>query len=89
LASAESSNLRAITYRLVSGLGVDYQLYTDTLANEISLSYFLLREETQYVTELHHRVFRHSVRVKTRFTTGPVTLDALVYYQPALQAPLC
>jgi hypothetical protein len=46
LANAESSNLRAIDYRLVSGLGVGYQLYADTLANEIGLSYFLLREET-------------------------------------------
>ena len=87
LANGESSNLRAIDYRVVSGLGVGYQLYADTLKNEISLSYFLLYEDTQYYTELHRQVLRHSTRVKAHFTTGPVTLDALVYYQPAVRAP--
>ncbi|MBO2008126.1 DUF481 domain-containing protein [Hymenobacter negativus] len=87
LANAERSNLRAINYRVVGGLGAGYQLYGDTLKNEISLSYFLLYEETQYLTELHRQVLRHSARLKTHFTTGPVVLDALVYYQPAVQAP--
>lgn len=87
LGSGERSNLRAIDYRLVSGLGVGYALYSDTLNNEISLSYFFLYENTRYLTELHRRVPRHSVRVKTHFTAGPVVLDALVYYQPALRQP--
>jgi hypothetical protein len=87
LANAERSNLRAIDYRVVGGLGVGYRLYADTLKNEISLSYFLLREETQYLTELHRQVWRHSARLKTHFTAGPVLLDALVYYQPSVQAP--
>ena len=87
LANGESSNLRAIDYRVVTGLGVGYQLYADTLKNEISLSYFLLYEDTQYYTELHRQVLRHSTRAKAHFTTGPVTLDALVYYQPSVRAP--
>lgn len=87
LANGESSNLRAIDYRVVSGLGVGYQLYADTLANELSVSYFFLYENTRYVTELHRRVPRHSARVKSHFTVGPVVLDALVYYQPSVRAP--
>jgi hypothetical protein len=88
LGNAERSNLRAIDYRLVAGLGVGYQLYTDTLKNEINLSYFLLSEDTQYLTELHRKVLRHSVRVKTHFTIKTLTLDALVYYQPSTRSPL-
>ena len=88
LGNAERSNLRAIDYRLVTGLGVGYRLYADTRSNEISLSYFLLNEDTQYLTELHRNVLRHSVRVKTHFTIKTLTLDALVYYQPATRSPL-
>lgn len=87
LANAERSNLRAIDHRLVTGLGVGYRLYADTLKNEISLSYFLLYEDTQYLTELHRQVLRHSARLKTHFTAGPVVLDALVSYQPSVRAP--
>lgn len=87
LANGERSNLRAIDYRVVSGLGVGYRLYADTLKNEISLSYFLLHENTRYIIELHRKVLRHSARLKTHFTAGPVVLDALVYYQPSVQMP--
>lgn len=53
LGQVEYSNLRAIDYRVLGGLGVGYQLYKDTLGNELNVSYFLLREETQYYTDLY------------------------------------
>ena len=84
LGQVEYSNLRAIDYRVVGGLGVGYQLYKDTLSNELNVSYFLLREETQYYTDLRRQVLRHSLRAKGQYTRGAATLTALVYYQPAV-----
>lgn len=84
LGQAEYSNLRAIDYRVVGGLGAGRALYRDTLRNEASLSYFLLREETLYYTGLHRRVLRHSLRAKGQYARGAATLTALVYYQPAV-----
>ncbi len=83
LGQAEYSNLRAIDGRLVGGLGVGYQLYLDTLRNELSASYFLLREETRYRPGLHRQVLRNSLRLKGQYTRGTATLSGLVYYQPA------
>ncbi|WP_426060205.1 DUF481 domain-containing protein [Hymenobacter sp. B1770] len=87
LSEAGFSNLRAIERRLVHGLGAGYNLYTDSLRNEINLSYLVLYEDTRYLTDLHRQVLRHSARVKTKFTWGVVSLDALVFYQPAVRAP--
>ncbi|AMJ66493.1 hypothetical protein [Hymenobacter sp. PAMC 26628] len=61
-----------------------YQLYKDTLSNKVNVSYFLLREETQYYTDLHRQVLRHSLRAKGQYTRGAATPTALVYYQPAV-----
>ncbi|MGI4885561.1 MAG: DUF481 domain-containing protein [Janthinobacterium lividum] len=84
LGQVEYSNLRAIDYRVVGGLGGGYQLYRDTLRNEANVSYFLLREDTQYYTDLHRQVLRHSLRAKGQYTRGAATLTAQVYYQPAV-----
>jgi hypothetical protein len=85
LGEAGRSNLRAIDYRLVTGLGVGYTFHLDTLKNEIGLSYFALYEDTNYLTELHRQVARHSLRLKTKWTWGVLSLDALLFYQPAMQ----
>ena len=55
---------RAIDSHAVGRLGVGYQLYLDTLRNELSTSCFLLRKETRYYNGLHRRVLRHSLRFK-------------------------
>jgi hypothetical protein len=85
LGNAEQSNLRAIARRLVTGVGAGYQLYTDTLRNEIGISQFFLYENTQYLLGLRREVPRSSTRLKLRGTKGPVVLTAMVYYQPSLQ----
>ncbi|MFD1874976.1 DUF481 domain-containing protein [Hymenobacter bucti] len=85
LGNAEQSNLRAIAQRLVTGVGAGYQLYADTLSNEVSVSQFFLYENTQYLLGLRREVPRSSTRLKLRGSKGPVVLTALVYYQPSLQ----
>jgi hypothetical protein len=85
LGNAEQSNLRAIARRLVTGVGAGYQLYTDTLRNEIGISQFFLYENTQYLLGLRREVPRSSTRLKLRGSKGPVVLTAMVYYQPSLQ----
>ena len=85
LGNAERSNLRAIDYRLVTGAGVGYRLYADTLQNEVSLSQFFLYENTQYLEGLEREVPRSSTRLKLRASRGPVIFTGLLYYQPSLQ----
>ncbi|MVN77135.1 DUF481 domain-containing protein [Hymenobacter sp. HMF4947] len=85
LANAERSNLRAIAQRFVTGAGAGYQLYIDTLRNEIGLSQFVLYEHTEYLEGLRREVPRSSTRLKLRYTAGPVVLSGLLYYQPSLQ----
>jgi hypothetical protein len=85
LAEGEQSNLRAIARRLVSGVGVGYQLYLDTLRNELTISQFFLYEHTQYLQGLLREVPRSSTRLKLRLSKGPVVVTALVFYQPSLQ----
>lgn len=85
LGNAEQSNLRAIARRVVTGVGAGYQLYTDTLRNEVSVSQFFLYENTQYLLGLRREVPRSSTRLKLRGVKGPVVLTATVYYQPSLQ----
>ena len=84
LAEGEQSNLRAITRRLVAGGGVGYQLYADTLRNELTLSQFVLYEHTDYLAGLRRAVPRASTRLKLRGSRGPVVLTALAFYQPSL-----
>ena len=85
LGNAERSNLRAIDYRFVTGAGVGYQIYTDTLQNELSMSQFFLYENTQYLLGLEREVPRSSTRFKLRLSRGPVVLTGQLYYQPSLQ----
>ena len=85
LGDAEQSNLRAIARRFVTGAGAGYQLYIDTLKNEVSLSQFFLYENTQYLEGLRREVPRSSTRLKLRVGKGPVVLTGMVYYQPSLQ----
>ncbi|RZK54957.1 MAG: DUF481 domain-containing protein, partial [Hymenobacter sp.] len=85
LGDAERSNLRAIAQRLVTGVGGGYQIYTDTLQNEVSISQFFLYENTQYLEGLRREVPRSSTRLKLRLGKGPVVLTGLLYYQPSLQ----
>ena len=85
LGNAEQSNLRAIARRLVTGVGAGYQLYSDSLRNEIGISQFFLYENTEYLLGLRREVPRSSTRLKLRGTKGPVVLTAMVYYQPSLQ----
>ena len=84
LGEGERSNLRGINVRLVTGAGVGYQLYADTLHNEVSLSQFFLYEHTNYRTGLLRQVPRGSTRLKLRATKGPVVFTALAFYQPSL-----
>ncbi|RYY20791.1 MAG: DUF481 domain-containing protein [Cytophagaceae bacterium] len=85
LGNAEQSNLRAIARRFVTGVGAGYQLYIDTLRNEVSVSQFFLYENTQYLLGLRREVPRSSTRLKLRGAKGPVVLTTTVYYQPSLQ----
>ncbi|RZK61129.1 MAG: DUF481 domain-containing protein [Hymenobacter sp.] len=85
LGDAERSNLRAIAQRFVTGVGAGYQLYTDSLKNEVSISQFFLYENTQYLEGLQREVSRSSTRLKLRLGKGPVVLTALGYYQPSLE----
>lgn len=85
LGNAEQSNLRAIAHRFVTGVGAGYQLYSDSLKNEVSLSQFFLYENTQYLLGLEREVPRSSTRLKVRAGKGPVVLTGLLYYQPSLQ----
>ncbi len=85
LGNAERSNLRAIDRRFVTGAGAGYQLYVDTLKNEVSVSQFFLYEYTAYQNGLLRQVPRSSTRLKLRTGKGPVVLTGLVYYQPSLQ----
>jgi hypothetical protein len=85
LGNAERSNLRAIDRRFVTGAGAGYQLYTDTLKNEVSISQFFLYEYTAYMNGLLRNIPRSSTRLKLRASRGQVVLNGLVYYQPSLQ----
>ncbi len=85
LAEGEQSNLRAIARRWVVGGGVGYQLYLDTLRNEVTVSQFFLYEHTEYLEGLLRQVPRSSTRLKLRFSKGPVVFTALGFYQPSLQ----
>ncbi|GAB3589459.1 DUF481 domain-containing protein [Hymenobacter daeguensis] len=89
LGEFETSNLRAITRRLVAGGGVGYQIYSDTLSNEVALSTFLLSEQTDYNTEplLLRRVVRNSTRLKLRASLGVVSFSEMLFYQPSLKDP--
>jgi opacity protein-like surface antigen len=84
LAEGERSNLRAINKRVVLGAGVGYQLYADTLRNEVSLSQFFLYEHTDYLNGLLREVPRSSTRLKLRASKGQVVFTALAFYQPSL-----
>lgn len=85
LADGEQSNLRAIERRLVGGVGGGYQLYLDTLKNEVSVSQFFIYENTSYTNGLRREVPRSSSRLKLRLGKGPVVLTGLFFYQPSLQ----
>lgn len=85
LGNAEQSNLRAIARRFVTGVGAGYQLYADTLQNELSVSQFFLFEHTEYLDGLLREVPRSSTRLKVRYGAGPVVLTGLLFYQPSLQ----
>ena len=85
LSETERSNLRAIDRRVVLGGGVGYQLYLDTLRNEVSVSNFFLHEHTAYLNGLLRDVPRSSTRLKVRLGKGPLLLTGLVFYQPSLQ----
>jgi hypothetical protein len=85
LANGEQSNLRAIARRFVVGAGAGYQLYTDTLRNEVSVSQFFLYEHTEYLAGLLREVPRSSTRLKVRVGKGPVVFTGLLFYQPSLQ----
>jgi putative salt-induced outer membrane protein YdiY len=89
LGEFETSNLRAITRRVVAGGGVGYQLYADTLSNEVALSTFILNERTDYNTEpeLQRYVVRNSTRLKLRLTRGAASFSELLFYQPSLRDP--
>ena len=89
LGEFETSNLRAITRRVVAGGGVGYQLYADTLSNELALSTFLLNERTDYNTEpeLQRYVVRSSTRLKLRLNWGVASFSELLFYQPSLRDP--
>jgi len=85
LANAEQSNLRAIARRLVAGAGAGYQLYTDTLSNEVGISQFFIYEHTEYLGGLLREVPRSSTRLKVRASKGPVVFTSQLFYQPSLQ----
>ena len=89
LAELETSNLRAIDRRVVAGGGVGYQLYADTLSNELALSTFLLDERTDYATEadLRRHVVRSSTRLKARFNQKTFSFSELLFYQPSVTNP--
>ena len=89
LAELETSNLRAIAYRVVLGGGAGYQLYADTTRSEVALSTFILDENTRYNTEpvLTRHVVRSSTRLKLRLNRGLLSTSALLFYQPALRDP--
>ncbi|MCI1189242.1 DUF481 domain-containing protein [Hymenobacter sp. DH14] len=89
LAEFETSNLRAIDQRVVAGGGVGYQLYADTLSNEVALSTFLLDERTDYNTEfdLQRHVVRSSTRLKARLNQKVFSFSELLFYQPSLTNP--
>ena len=89
LAELETSNLRAIDRRVVAGGGVGYQLYADTLGNELALSTFLLDERTDYNTEadLQRHVTRNSTRLKARLNQKVFSFSELLFYQPSVSDP--
>jgi putative salt-induced outer membrane protein YdiY len=89
LGEYETSNLRAIDRRVVAGGGVGYQLYADTLSNELTLSTFLLDERTDYNTEfdLQRHVVRNSTRLKARLNQKIVSFSELLFYQPSVTNP--
>ena len=89
LAEFETSNLRAIDRRVVAGGGVGYQLYADTLGNDLALSSFLLDERTDYSTEfdLQRHVVRNSTRLKARLSQKSFSFSELLFYQPSLRNP--
>lgn len=89
LAEYETSNLRAIDQRVVAGGGVGYQLYADTLSNELALSTFLLDERTDYHTEpdLQRHVVRNSTRLKARLNQKAFSFSELFFYQPSVTNP--
>ena len=66
-----------------------YQLYADTLSNEMALSTFLLDERTSYNTEpaLRRHVVRNSTRLKLRLNHGIVSFSELLFYQPSVPDP--
>ncbi len=85
LAEGEQSNLRAIARRFVVGGGVGYQLYLDTLRNEVAVSQFAIYEYTLFLDGRLRQVPRSSTRLKLRLSKGPVVFTALGFYQPSLQ----
>ncbi|UOQ99525.1 DUF481 domain-containing protein [Hymenobacter sp. 5317J-9] len=89
LGEFETSNLRAIAQRVVTGGGAGYQLYADTLHNELAVSTFLLNERTDYNSEpaLLRHVVRSSTRLKLRLNRGVASFSELLFYQPSLRDP--
>ena len=89
LGELETSNLRAIDRRVVGGGGVGYQLYADTLSNELALSTFLLDERTDYDTEpdLQRHVVRNSTRLKARLSQKVFSFSELLFFQPSVTDP--
>ncbi|GAA4053618.1 hypothetical protein GCM10022409_45690 [Hymenobacter glaciei] len=89
LGEFETSNLRAIDRRVVTGGGVGYQLYADSLSNEVALSTFLLDERTNYNTEpeLQRHVVRNSSRLKARLNQKVFSFSELLFYQPSVTDP--
>ena len=89
LAELETSNLRAIDRRVVAGGGLGYQLYADSLSNELALSTFLLDERTDYQTEpdLQRHVTRNSTRLKARLNQQVFSFSELLFYQPSVTDP--
>ena len=89
LGEFETSNLRAITRRVVTGGGVGYQLYADSTNSAVALSTFLLNEQTDYNTEpdFSRQVVRNSTRLKLRLNRGVFSASELFFYQPSLRDP--
>ncbi len=89
LGELETSNLRAIDRRVVAGGGVGYQIYTDTLSNELAVSSFLLDERTDYQTkdDLQRHVTRNSTRLKARLNQKLFSFSELLFYQPSVTEP--
>jgi Protein of unknown function, DUF481 len=86
----EQSNLRKIILRYNAGIGIGWKILggkkTPKSALKISISTALVKEKTDFETQLDKNIFRSSTRLKINYNIIPekLTFNSIAFLQPSL-----